>query len=196
MVQPLQVVNAALTWVGSEPIGSLEEANARARTAKQHYEQCARDLLCSRPWPWARHHTGPLTPSAAAAPPGTYGGVWIVPTLDFEPLAIDSVTNDRGEPVRWDQSTEGVVIHDQIDGVPHAVLTVRVGEERWTEDFGKALTAELAAIFAAAIREDAVLATTVGQMAEVKIRRAGSRNSQARTVRKLPLGTLVRTRRI
>lgn len=90
----LSVINRALTLIGVEPIGSLNDSSKAARTMNALMEETKRIVLNEFPWSFAMR-IEPLTPSVSA-PPAGYIKAFAYPAGALSIHRVYSDTDFRG----------------------------------------------------------------------------------------------------
>lgn len=144
----IDIINAALTRTGSEPIASLSDPGSGAQIAAQNYDAIKRAALRSYPWRWASKVQA-LNLLDAGAPPEPWLFAYQLPT---DMLLLRSV-KVNGMPIPYDTMLDKLFCDADGSGVVLAAYTWQVPETNWDPLFIEAITQRLEALFLRGVRE-------------------------------------------
>lgn len=171
----IDLINAALTATGNEPITSLEDADSQSVVSAANWEAVVGAEFGSYPWSWTM--TTRRLNRVAGDTDTTWATAWQVP---------DGVEVDRvevgGRPVPW-ESMSDLILTNETEGVV-AIGRWRPPVRSWPPLFKTAIVMRLEALFLRAMNEDFAAADTRDKDADRLIRLGRHADSRKHSPRK------------
>lgn len=143
----LEIINAALTRVGNEPITELNDGSPGGNIAGTNYTLLVGHHLTNYPWTWATKTT--LLAAISGTPDPPWGYAYQLPD-DVKRLRV--VTVD-GLPIDYEQQSNKLLCDYGTSSDVIAKYTYEVAEAYWPADFAEAITQFLEAMFLRGIGE-------------------------------------------
>lgn len=189
----IDIINAALTRVGSEPIASLEDGTAGAKIAEQNYEMIVLSALRSYPWRWASKvaKLNMLDQVTHGKPPEPWLFVYQLPNdlLRLRSLKL------FGRPIAYATMKDKAFCDVDQNGEVLAAYTWRVLEAEWDELFAEAITQRLEGLFLRGVREAHQEAAARDSSAKDTLREARLADAQSQAPTDPRTSPLMRARR-
>jgi hypothetical protein len=151
----LSICTAACVLIGAAPITSFDDPTAEARIANEVYEMTVRAALGRYRWGFANVIADLGTPDSAV-PKAFYDYAYLVPTSP-PPMAIHGVFV-ADQPVAFERYDKYLYTDASQDEAPVIVYGYRAAEKDFAPYFVKALTLELAGLFASSVTMNSSLA--------------------------------------
>lgn len=181
---PVEIVNSALTKVGSTRITALTDDNDRARIMNEQYSKTRKSLLRSHPWNFAKKRIslGLLTTS----PLFEFDNYFELPLDVLRVLSID----DPDEP--W--AVEGRKLATNVDTCMILYISNITDTQQYDPHFDEAFSWQLAADTVYAFQQSATFQKSVSDQAKAAIATARSYNAQEGTPPVVQADTFQRVR--
>lgn len=182
----IDLINAALTATGNNPITSLEDGTAESDVAASNYWRILGAELV-HPWTWA-HTTRRLVRVEGTGTDTSWLYAYQVP-VGFEVERIEV----GGQPVAWESMSDLILTSapDNVVAVGQWLPPIR----DWPADFRNALVMRLEALFLRALSEDYEKAGARDKDADMAFRRARNGDSKRRSPRQPARSALLEARR-
>lgn len=147
MALNLDLINAALTRTGNEPITQLNDGTPGGNIAGANYDLMRATALTGYPWRWATKTVTLAALTGDPDPPWLYA--YQLPT-DLLGLRVVTVS---GLPIDYEQQFNKLLCNADTSADVIAKYTWNVPESYWPADFAEAITQELEAQFLRGIGE-------------------------------------------
>ena len=183
-----QICSTALVLVGANPISSFDDGTTEATVAGRVYEPTVRALLSLPRWTFAKKWKALEQKSGT---PLARGEVHYHTPADM--MELVAVLDNQDDPVDYTLAEQAIITRQAGDYT--AEYLYRSPEALWSALFVKALTSELASLFALAIPRSQELSDGWSKKHQgIDLPRARRVNAQSQTTRRLPTGRFVRAR--
>lgn len=173
MDSPVAICNAALGWVGEQPISALDEEAAAESVAAQlcfqNYGAAVRAVLEERAWTFA---TGweELAPAAAAPASPEFSKQFLLPPQVLRVLQCDDGSGTFD--LEWKREGQYIL----ADCATLRVRAIRLVEDPklWTGNFALAVAYRLASVLAIPLAENRALQADLVQLYRAQVAQAGA----------------------
>ena len=183
-----QICSAALVLVGANPITSFDGSSTESTVAGQIYEPTVQALLSLPRWTFAKKWK---TLEQKAGTPLARGEVQYHTPADM--MTLVAVLDGQDNPVPFTLAEQAIIM--RAAGVYLAEYLYRAPESVWPPLFAKAVTSELASLFALAIPRSQELSDGWQKRhSSIDLPRARNVDAQSQTSRRLPTGRFVNVR--
>jgi hypothetical protein len=185
------IASRAMHMIGGQQFASFADDSNEAKVANGTYEMVVEAALTRTRW---RFSSGQQQLSRlAAAPVARWDAAYQMPTSP-RILLLHAVTIlDR--PIKYDRYEDKIYCNATADDTVVADYTYYVKEQYWPPHFVKAVTLDLASIFAGSLAQKGDIATYYANQAELAYRHARWAESSSQTAKNVRTSSLVDVRR-
>jgi hypothetical protein len=175
----LDVINAALTRTGNDPITMLNDGSLGGKIASENYELLVKAELANYPWKRATKTVdlALLDPDIEGDPAEPWAAAFQLPTDFVEMRTVKSI----GESIDFEVHGQTILANTSDSAVLHYVW--RVPETYWPAWFTMGIIYRCEAMFLRAIGERFQEAQEADKRAEAQFARARNRDSQSQPPR-------------
>ena len=194
MISEVSICNQALTWLGQEPIISLEQDNTNAEWMRENYPFLRDEMLEARMWSFTRAR---FTSTVEDTDPW---GVQYVHPVPIEWLMVWRVYCDvrSSDPRHWIDSTGWRVESNNVladEATVYMEGSRRITDTgKFTNGFAQALASRLAIDACMPLTEDPALLSAMVQLGAAKMDEATARDGVQGRNERLKIGSLIKQR--
>ena len=185
------IASKALNLMGANAIASFDDGSNEANVANNLYGMIVEAALTRTRW---RFSTGQQQLSRLTAEPvARWDAAYQMPTSP-QILLLHGVTI-LDNPIKYDRYEDKIYCNATADDLVIADYTYNVDPIYWPPHFVKAVTYDLASVFAGSIAQKGDLATHYSGSAEIAYRNARWADSSSQTAKNVRTSSLVNVRR-
>lgn len=171
---PIELVQAALSRIGSVSLTSLEDDSMEARVARMNYEGMARKRLSMGPWSFSSLPV--LLVRVGERNVGRMRFAYQVPPESIHVLWVGINDTRAG---RWAIDNGNILL--DVDAPWEAKIAVRAPESDWSPQFSEAFITDLEALFIGALQRQPQESQMRGRAADMMFRTALAADERQQT---------------
>ncbi len=186
----INVASRALVMIGANPISDFDGGSTEAIVAKNIYEGVVEAALTWKRWRFAIGQED--LAAVVATPKARWDTAFALPG-DPAPIAIHAVTVNS-IPILYDRYENYIYCNATANDTVTLDYTYRADVSLWMPYFTKAVSLDLASIFAGSLAANGKLAQEYGAMAERAYVKAGTIEAQSQTTKRVQSRKLITVR--